>query len=366
MVPVALALLALTLGSARLPQVEYREPGPPPAPAALPAPTLRTLVLGDFGDRTLQQRSVTAALLRWNARHPFDLVLQPGDNLYNCGPGPRVPGPYACRYAPDGVTVEPGFVPPFDPIFEQNEAPLRALRGRDGRTPPIYLALGNHDVGAERYCTARGMTRDEWMRRRGCLEVAHRSPTWRMPGRHFVVDEGGVRFIVVDSNVAWAEYGGFTLAAEVAFVREASAGCEARPCFLVAHHPPAMAVGAPPPPGAEPSLLGMRTLVEAAGGRLAAVIAGHVHSLEHLTYGDVDVLITGAGARPGRSKLVRAWPADARLRFGSNAAGFGVLETWEGGWSYRMVDDQLRSLYCCAAAGRGRCEPIACPDGAER
>ena len=239
---------------------------------------------------------------------------------------------------------------------------LRALTGRDGRPVPIYLALGNHDVGAERFCRIDGLARGEWMRRRACLEVAHRSSTWRMPARHYVVDEGRVRFIVVDSNVAFAEYGGFTFGAEEAFVRETSADCAQRTCFLVAHHPPAMAVDRALRPGEEPALAGMRRLIQAAGGRLAAVITGHAHALEHLSCDGVDVLVTGAGARPGRGRLGRAWPADARLHFASNAGGFGVLEIHPGGWSYRMVDTHGRSLHCCEAADRGRCVPVACSE----
>jgi 3',5'-cyclic AMP phosphodiesterase CpdA len=357
------AALIAALGAAKRPAREYREPGPLPSAQEPAAPSLRALILGDFGDPTPQQRRVAVALLRWHAERPFDLALQPGDNVYNCGPDPRARGAGACRFARDDNTVEPGFEPPRDRLFEKNEAPLRALRRRDGSPVPVYLALGNHDVGAERFCKIEGMARGEWMRRRACLEVAHRSPTWRMPARHYVVDEGRVRFIVVDSNVAFAEYGGFTFAGEEAFVREASADCVQRLCFLVAHHPPAMAVGRPLAPGEEQSLTGMRRLIRSAGGRLAAVITGHAHALEHLTYGDVDVLITGSGARPGSDRITRGWPADAQLHFASNAGGFGVLEVRPGGWSYRMVDTHGRSLHCCDATGRGPCRPVVCPTG---
>jgi hypothetical protein len=205
------------------------------------------------------------------------------------------------------------------------------------------------------------MEREEWQRRRACLEVAHRTPTWRMPGRHYVLDEGAVRFIVVDSNVAATDYGGFTLAAEEAFVREASAPCDARPCFLVTHYPPALAAEHPLPAPLGPWGPRMSQLVAAAGGRLAAVLAGHQHALEHLTLDGVDVFVAGAGARGASHRFRTAWPREARLHFATTAGGFGVLEVRPGGWSFRMVDERGLTMDCCEAAGRGPCRPVACP-----
>jgi len=48
-------------------------------------------------------------------------------------------------------------------------------------------------------------------RRKACIEVAHRSTAWEMPGRHWVLDQGPARLIAIDTNVVTADYGGFTL-----------------------------------------------------------------------------------------------------------------------------------------------------------
>lgn len=354
-------LVGFSLLAACAPPPAWRPAGPLPPASRHAPPELRVLVVGDFGAETPQQRRVSDAFRRWHRRAPFDLVLQPGDNVYGCGPNPRRARAERCAFGPDGATVLADYSPPADRLFERNERPLRALRARDGGPLSSYLALGNHDVGAPGFCAVEGMARDEWMRRRACLEVAHRDPQWSIPGRHYQLDRGPVRFIVVDSNVAAEEYGGFTLEGEEAFVREASAPCATvRICFLVAHHPPAVAVTSDWREPMEPGVVRMRRLVAAASGRLAAVIAGHAHALEHLTLDGVDVLIAGAGARGAPSTFVGPWPPEARLHFATSVGGFGVLEAWRGGWGFRLVDDGGRLVECCEADGAGRCEPVRC------
>jgi 3',5'-cyclic AMP phosphodiesterase CpdA len=340
----------------------YREaPSPPPAPAA-GAPALRVLVFGDFGRRTLPQWLVARAILRENAARPLDLALQLGDNLYYCGPDPLRAGAERCRFGEDGATVAPGAEPPDDPVFEENESPLRALRGRDGAPVPMYLALGNHDIGwgGDR-CAVRGLAGEEATRRRACLEVARHTPGWTMPGRHYVLDRGPVRFVVVDTNVVVADYGGFTLEGEVEFVRRATAECGAgRLCFLAGHHAPAAVHGyGVGRRSAFPAR--MARLLSAAGGRARAFFAGHVHTLEHLSLDGLDVFVSGSTAMGGFMPLRFVTPARATPRFATSAWGYAVLEVdAQGGWAVRFHDFRGEPLHCCAAAGGGACRPIYC------
>ncbi|WP_248357655.1 metallophosphoesterase [Anaeromyxobacter oryzae] len=333
-------------------------PAPPPRPAEV-----RILVFGDFGYSTPAQGLVARAIRRESAAHPFDLAIQLGDNLYYCGPDPARAGADACRFLPDGAAVAPGAATD-DPAFRRkNEAALGALRARDGGPLPMYLALGNHDVGwGGGRCAVKGLSVDEASRRRACLEVAHRSTGWTMPARHYVVDRGPVRLIVIDTNVAVADYGGFTLEDELAFVREAVAPCGgAGPmCFLVGHHPPAAAHGYRVGPGPSPFRARMARLVLAAGGRAVAFLGGHVHTLEHLSLGSMEVFVSGSTAMGGFMPFKVRTPAAAQVHFATSAWGYAILEADAQGWRVRFEDFQGAALHCCDAGRDGPCRPVEC------
>jgi 3',5'-cyclic AMP phosphodiesterase CpdA len=356
--PVA-AALAISAPACTAPV--YRIGEVAPAPPARPA-EVRVLVLGDFGLDTLLQRLVSRAIRAEGRARPFDLAVQLGDNLYYCGPDPTRPAADACRFGPDGATVVAGYRPPDDPLFRVNEAPLEGLRARGGGPLPIYLALGNHDVGWGGGCAIPGLGDDESARRRACLEVAHRTPAWIMPGRHYVVDRGPLRLVVVDTNVVVADYGGFTLDDEIAFVRSATAECGAgRFCFLAGHHPPAVVHGyGRGRAGPSPYGVRMARLVAAAGERAAGFLAGHVHTLEHVSLGPLDVFVSGSTAMGGFDRFRWQVPASARPHFVTSAWGYAVLEADAAGWWMRFRDFRGEDLYCCAAERDGPCVPVEC------
>lgn len=318
------------------------------------------LVFGDFGHRTLLQTLTARGMRRAAEARPFDLALQLGDNLYMCGPDPLRPGADGCRFAEDGATVPDGTPSPDDPIFRVNEAPLEGLRDRDGGPLPVYLALGNHDIGwGGARCVVPDLPPEEATRRRACLSVARRSPAWRMPARHYVVDRGPIRLIVLDTNLVVADYGGFTLEQELAFLREATTPCGAeRLCFVAGHHPPAALVGWRPVRSGYRGR--MERLVAAAQGRVRAFFAGHVHTLEHLTLGDLDVFVSGSTAMGGFMRLRTLVPPRARVRFASNAWGWAELEADARGYAVRFFDLQGEPLHCCEAGQAGPCRPVEC------
>ncbi len=331
-----------------------------PAPvAAAPAPTaplLRALHFGDFGDPTCQQDAVARAMVEANGRAPFDIALAVGDNIYECGPNPTLPGAAECAFGPDGGSLVPGYSPPADPLFASaHERPLEQL-ARGGSPVPVYLVLGNHDVQ-----TGGGCGPAATARLKACLEVAHRSPHWIMPARHYVLDRGPARFIAIDSNLLKGDYGGFNLDGEAAFVADAAAGCDGRPCFVLAHHNPATA-GVHVSDFTADYLARLARLEQAAAGHITAWLGGHDHDLQHLRAAEGhDVFVSGNGAQGRREERFAAVaPAGASLLFASTSWGYGVLEVSAQGWSYRFENDRGEPLHCCTAAAGGRCAPVTC------
>jgi hypothetical protein len=368
------ATAALAACGCRSPTFTFRAPSAlaPPAVAPLQGPAQRFLHLADFGDATCQQGQVAAAVENAHRRAQFDAALFPGDLVYECGPDADADGAEACRFASDGNTVEPGLPPDTAAAsFRAHEEPLAFL----SRPPavPVYVSLGNHDVATGGSCAGGGGDPVARARRKACLNVAHASPLWTMPGRHYAVDLGPARFLAVDSNLLVGDYGGFSFEDEVAFVRGAAKGCRAdgceaepggcdRPwCFVLAHHP-AFTAGVHRSDATPEYLARVARLLEAGGGRLRAWLSGHDHDLQHVRGPDgLDVLVSGNGARGRPSERFRdASAPGAEVLFGSGAWGFGVLEVSRSGWRYRFENVHGVALYCCAAAGAGRCEPSRC------
>jgi 3',5'-cyclic AMP phosphodiesterase CpdA len=335
--------------------------GPIAAPGPRRPPAVRVLVFGDFGNRTLSQWLTARAMHRAHAARPFDLAIQLGDNLYYCGPDPTLQGAERCRFEKDGATVATSTPTPDDPIFGVNEGPLAGFRGPDGTPIPIYLVLGNHDVSSGGRCAAPGLPREEAERRRACLSVAHRTPTWSMPARHYVLDRGPLRIVGIDTNVVVGDYGGFTLEDEIAFLREAIAPCvDGRICVIAGHHPPAVVHWYGRRLGPSPHGVRMARLLQAAEGKARAFFAGHVHALEHLTLDGLEVFVSGSTAMAGLMPFRIQSPARAQLRFATSAWGYATLEVDARGYRVDFFDFQGVPLHCCEAATSGPCRPVTC------
>jgi len=330
---------------------------PGPAPAEVPG-AVRVLHLADFGEATRQQAAVAARVTALHARAPFALALFPGDLVYPCGLDAARPGAEACTFAPDGVSVATPPAGPPDPAFERlHETPLAGLAAAPAAR--VFVALGNHDVATWGGCGTSGLDAATAARRKACLAVAHASPRWTMPGRHYLLDEGPARFIVIDSNVVYRDEGGFTLDDEVAFVAAAAAGCDARACFLVGHHPPV--AGGDHAADFTPEREARFARLLAAAPRVRAWLAGHDHDLQHLrTAGGLDVLVSGNGATARPHERFDTVANGGTLLFGSVRPGVGTLTVHAAGWDYRFDDAGGQPLYCCAAAGAGPCAPTRC------
>jgi hypothetical protein len=333
---------------------------PGPAPTLTP-PVLRVLHFGDFGEPTCQQASVASGIADAQRRKPFDLAIHIGDNLYPCGPDWFSTQASRCTFAPDGNTVTPGYVPPDDPGFRDKfEHPLAELAAAG---VPLYLGLGNHDIMTTPGCVPVGDP-VAVSRTKACLELAHKSPLWNLPARHYVLDRGPARFIFIDGNLIDGDYGGFTLQEEVDFLAASTVGCDAMPCFVLSHHP-AAAAGQHAAGFTQEFRSRVQALETAAGGRIRAWVSGHDHDLQHLrTAGGLDVFISGNGCRDRPSeRFTEVAPAGATLLYGTVRWGYAILEVSATGFTWRVEDDSGTPRYCCAATLSGtwsRCEPVRC------
>jgi len=367
--PLALlaALLAGCIGG-RSPRVEPLRSRVGPPPAALSGPVDgRILVFGDFGEVTTQQAVVARAILEANRRRPFDVALHVGDNLNPCGPDLRAAGT-ACRFDDDGSTLAPGSVARADPRFaDLYEQKLLGLVRADGSPVRTYMAIGNHDIKSDDKCRQTRLPQPEEERLKACIEVAHRGPQWTMPARHYVLEQGSARFIVIDGLLLTGDYGGFRFDDELAFVEEAAKGCDAtHHCFLASHYYPSVAGPATrnKMPGSDLYTGRVAQVEQAMGGHLAAWLCGHAHDLQHLRdRSGTDVFIAGNTSAGRVIHYDGVFPSGSELEFFSVRWGFGVLEVHPDGWDFTFLDDANRPLHCCRAVGAGRCEPYACAGG---
>ncbi len=129
-----------------------------PTPSASPTPAdvipdLNFAVLGDSGAANEAQHSVAQRMCRYRARHPFDLVVTTGDNIYPDG---------------DPSRFEAAFFDPYECLLQAG-VEFRA-------------SLGNHDVLYDG----------------GESELSE--PAFGMRRRNYVVRRLGLRLVIANSN----------------------------------------------------------------------------------------------------------------------------------------------------------------------
>ncbi len=145
-VVVAMVLVSALLGSDSplANEIAALQPGDQP---------LRFAVVGDSGTGDEVQYSIARRMCRWRDKHPYDLVVTTGDNVYPNGEPHR---------------FDDAFFEPFSCLLDAG------VRFR--------ASLGNHDVQTEG----------------GQRQIDE--PAFGMRGHNYVVRVGGVRFVIADSN----------------------------------------------------------------------------------------------------------------------------------------------------------------------
>jgi len=224
-------------GTERIPDAfETGEADPSPEADESPrdATGFRFVALGDAGTGDADQIRVADRLCRWREKHPFDLVVATGDNIYPEG-------------QPEGF--ENGFFEPYECLLADGVG--------------FHSSLGNHDI----------ITDD------GRPELDE--PAFGMPARNHVVRRAGIRFVFANSN-----------AFDMEWLRKATRTTEGDRWTIVVFHHPVYSSGEH---GSTPGLA--ETLVPLFTRRgVDLVLNGHDH-LYALSrkIGGVRYVVTGGG-----------------------------------------------------------------------
>jgi tartrate-resistant acid phosphatase type 5 len=226
----------------------YRSPGVDDTFVAMPAadlpplpegPSLRVLVLGDWGTGGLGQKHLAKAIEWTHAEAPPDLVLTVGDNFY-----------------PHGVM---GL---YDPLFE--EIFERVYTGPFWESLVFFPTLGNHDYD--------GSVKDQ-------IQYSERNPRWILPAQHYTFQKplpsgASVRFLALDTHNIRSR--GSRTQDQLEWVDSVLSVATDR--WIVAYgHFPIATVGLHPPNKPMLERLAPRLV-----GRVPLYLAGHNHSTELL------------------------------------------------------------------------------------
>ena len=286
----ALSLLFLLSGCLyRLPEVDesFDEVPARDLPPLPEGPSLRVLVLGDWGTGGPGQMALAGAIEQVHGQAPPDLVLTVGDNFYPSG-------------------VRGLYDPLFEKIFE------RVYVGPFWERLVFFPVLGNHDYD--------GSVKDQ-------IQYSERNPRWRMPAQHYTFQKPlpsgqSVRFLALDTHNIRSR-GGRT-ENQLAFVDSVLGVADDR--WIVAYgHFPMATVGLHAPSG--PVLERLAPRLE---GRVPLYLAGHNHSTELLPVSRtlLQAVCGGGGGRDNPYPLQN--PEDALAAF------------THGGWCFlHFLDDSL-------------------------
>ena len=242
---------------------------------------IRVLAFGDFGNGSVEQKSVAQTIARYHASQPFDFAVTLGDNFYSVG-------------------MESPSDPRWLTWFEELYAPL-------GIT--FYPSLGNHDWGHPDSPAAEVL-------------YSGKTPTWRMPAAYYTFTAGPVQFFAIDTqSVALAQQQRDWLEREIG-------RSQARWKVVYGHHP-IFSVGNYED---RPDLIA--SLLPILANRVDVSLAGHDHNLQALeTREGVRFFVAGGGGAGLYD--VETTP---RARFASRSNGFAVIEADARRLTVKLVD----------------------------
>ncbi|MGI8782352.1 MAG: metallophosphoesterase [Acidobacteriota bacterium] len=263
----------------------FLQQAPPVFSLKPPDQSIRVLAFGDFGDGSVFQQQVAAAMLQYHSKQPFDFAVTLGDNFYS-----------------------KGMAGPSDPRWKTWWEDLYSSLGIQ-----FYASLGNHDWGfPDSPATEVLYTRQ--------------GPSWRMPATRYTFTAGPVQFFALDTN-GMSE-------AQLIWLREELSMSTARWKVVYGHHP-IYSEGRH-----EDNENMIDELLPVLRDRADIYLAGHDHDMQHLKpEGALHFFIAGSG---GKLRPVEPGP---RSLFARSAHGFAVLEASVQELKVKFIDTELRQLY---------------------
>ncbi len=217
-------------------------PSPTLVPSEIPAPSpsvgLSFAVVGDSGTGEAPQESIAARMCRFRGKHPFDLVLTTGDNVYPDG---------------DRALFDAAFRDPFACLLD------KGVRFRS--------TLGNHDIMADG----------------GAAQIADRDFGYRGGAKNYVVRKGGVRFVMADGN-----------ALDRRWLEKALPAASGDRWTIVAFHQPVYSPGLH---GSTPGFEDLPELFQRHGVDLVLNGHDHVYAVTRNLKG-IRYIVTGGGGAP--------------------------------------------------------------------
>ncbi|MCI0622017.1 MAG: metallophosphoesterase [Acidobacteria bacterium] len=247
---------------------------------------IRVLAFGDFGNGSLEQKEVAAAMQRYHREQPFDFAITLGDNFYSLG-----------MESP----ADPRWKSWWDELYD----PLGIK---------FYASLGNHDWGFSDSPAAEVL-------------YTQQSPTWRLPATYYSFTAGAVQFFALDTNEIPE--------AQLVWLKQELAKSRAIWKLVYGHHP-IYSAGVHED---NPRLV--KQLMPVLKDRADIFFAGHDHDLQHLkTEGGVHFFVSGGGGAGIRQPL-----PGPRSLFAKGVHGFSVLEADPQQFIVRFFDRNLSLLY---------------------
>jgi tartrate-resistant acid phosphatase type 5 len=235
------------------------------------------------------EQAVAKAMAVYGKAHPFDFGITLGDNFYGSG-----------LSSPD----DPRWASEYEPLY----GPLGIK---------LYASFGNHDQYNGDSPPAE-------------ILYAARSKSWRFPAQFYTFTAGPVQFYAIDTNDPSE--------VQLAWLKSALDSSHARWKLVYGHFP--LYINTELRNFTDTTT--ERKLLPILTGRADIYLAGHYHSMQHLTpKNGVNFFIAGGGG----ASAYDVGTVDSLTKFVTKEHGFAVLDATDSTFMVRFIDEHAKQMY---------------------